>query len=1032
MPNAGSSSQVKSYSLAHAVPGTTGTGLDQFPEYVFGDNGLAGATDGRDIVKGAAAANSLNQLIVEAANATGASTDGQFTVDEVIAMNQYIRANHLTEWTALHGDDEGGEETGFHYVQNDGSTTPYRGQNFVNTVADGVYHLGFEIQDGRFLNEDGDANASVQQVAEWLTQFFTDHSTTNTGLDTVTNLIMADAGLDARISDAEIASGADAADGMNHIIADAIAATGVAADHDISAADVAALNAYIRADAGRIAEWTALHGDDENGTETGFHLVQNDGANTKFFGQNLVNTVADGIYHLGFEIENGRLLNEDGDANATLSDVADWLTYFNVDQSTTGTGLDRIVDVIKSDRGLSKYTNAGDINGGAKAADELNHIIVDAIQSTNANADGWITAEDLRQMNADIQGDAELLARWTELHGDDEGGEETGFHLVQNDGANTQYFGKNLVNTVADGIYHLGFEIQGDRFLNEDGNANATLNDVASWLNVFYNEAVLINDNGGSNTIQGSDDKEQINGNCGNDTINAAAGNDLVYGGSGNDTIDGGAGNDLIYGGSGNDTLAGGEGDDTFRVLGNKAKGFEGYDTYNGGSGNDVIAAVGDQVDIGMTQFSAADSIEVIDATGATNGVRLMGDWKANTLDFSGTQLAGNITINGGGGNDTIIGSNGNDVIEGGGWGNQTIFGGAGDDIIHADKGNDTVDGGAGNDTFRVSGSKSSNFEGWDSYTGGEGQDMLEMTGENVDVGLTEFSAANGIEVIDASGVGGQARILGDWNANTFDFSATSLVGNITINGGGGNDTIIGSAGNDIIEGGGWGNQSIFGGAGDDVIYGDKGNDTMDGGAGNDTFRVSGNKCSNFEGWDSYTGGEGTDSIVAFGDRVDLGLTSFGAANGIEVIDFSALTGEGRILGDWNGNTLDFSTTTLVGHVVIDGGGGNDTINGSAGDEVIRGDTGNDVLNGGRGNDLIYGGSGRDVFVFEQNWGRDTVADYRDNYDRLDMRNSGATDFSSLNLSQDGLDTVISFGSDSIVLMGVNSASINQADFMFA
>jgi len=897
MPNAGSSNQIKTYSMTNPVPGTTGSGLDQFVEFIFADNGLAGATDGRDIRGGASSANSLNQLIIEAANATGAAADGKFTADEVVAMNQYIRNNHLAQWTTLHGDDEDGAETGFHLVQNDGANTAYRGKNLVDTVADGVYHLGFEIQNGNFLNEDGDANASVQQMAEWLTQFYTDHSTTGTGLDSITNLIMADKGLDAKISDADIAGGADAADGLNHMIVDALAATGAGADNWISAEDVAALNGHIRADAARLAQWTALHGDDENGAETGFHLVQNDGANTKFFGQNLVNTVADGIYHLGFEIQNGRLLNEDGDENATLEDVADWMTYFYADQSTTGTGLDRIVDVIKTDRGLAKHTNAGDINEGAKYADEFNHLIVDLIQSNNANGDGWITAEDLREMNADIRGDAALLAHWTELHGDDEGGEETGFHLVQNDGANTSYFGKNLVNTVADGIYHMGFEIKGDRFLNEDGDANATLADVASWLNFFYNEAVLVNGDNGANAVQGSDDKEQINAGGGNDTVNAGGGNDLVYGSWGNDTIDGGGGNDLIYGGGGNDRLAGGEGDDIFRVTNSKAACFDDYDTYSGGDGNDVIAAVGAKVDIGMTRFGPSDGVETIDATGAS----------------------------------------------------------------------------------------------------------------------------------------GPVRILGDWNANTLDFSGTSLLGKIVINGGGGNDTITGSAGNDVIEGGDWGNQTIDGGAGNDVIYAGKGNDSVSGGAGDDTFRVTGNKCSNFEGWDNYSGGEGMDTIVVFGERVDVGTIAFNAANGIEVIDASGVTGEARILGDWNANTLDFSAATLLGHVVIDGGGGNDAITGSAGAEVIRGgDSGNDVLNGRGGNDLMYGGNGRDVFVFDQGWGRDTVADYRDNYDRLDFRNSGATGFGDVSVAQVGIDTVITLGADEVVLLGINAASINQVDFIFA
>ena len=63
--------------------------------------------------------------------------------------------------------------------------------------------------------------------------------------------------------------------------------------------------------------------------------------------------------------------------------------------------------------------------------------------------------------------------RWIRLHGDDEDGEETGFHLVQNDGAKTGCAANNAVDTVADGIYHLGFEIDGYRFP-ERGTATAT------------------------------------------------------------------------------------------------------------------------------------------------------------------------------------------------------------------------------------------------------------------------------------------------------------------------------------------------------------------------------------------------------------------------------------------------------------------------------------------------------------------------------------------------------------------------------
>ena len=688
MPNVGGNSSFSSYSMVIPSRGTTGTGLDQIVDYVYADNGLAGATDGRDIARGAASANSLNQLIVEAANATGAAADGKFSVAEVTAMNQYLRTKYLVEWTAMHGDDEGGEETGFHLVQNDGGTTQYRGENFINTVADGIYHMGFEIRDGRFLNEDGDANACVDQVAEWLTQFYTDRSTSGVGLDRIANLIMADAGLDARISDDDIAAGVDAANGLNRLIADALADTGVSGDGAISVSEVVALNTWLRADPARIAQWTSLHGDDERRVETGFHIVQNDGANSKFFDQNLVNTVADGIYHLGFKIENGKLLNEDGAANATLEDVAAWLTYFVADSSTTGTGLDRIVDVIKTDRNLAKHTGAADINAGAAVANEFNQIIANLIRSTNANADGWITVEDLRAMNSSIRGDAVLLARWTALHGDDEGGSETGYHLVQNDGASTQYFGKNLVNTVADGIYHMGFEIQGDRFLNEDGDANAKLSDVASWLNFFHNQSIVINGDSGAGVISGSAEKEQINAGGGDDTVNGGGGNDLIFGNSGNDAIDSGAGDDLIYGGSGNDVLAGGTGQDIFRVAGNKSAGFEGYDIYSGGDGRDTIVAFGAQVDVGLLQFLPTDSIEEIDVTGATGSVALVGSSDGNVLDFRATVFRGGVVIDGRGGDDKITGSASADTILGGA-GNDTISGGGGDDSFNGGDGRD-------------------------------------------------------------------------------------------------------------------------------------------------------------------------------------------------------------------------------------------------------------------------------------------------------------------------------------------------------
>jgi hypothetical protein len=280
----------KAYSSTGTTnPGTTGTGLDQIVEAIGKDTGLAGANLGGNIRGGIAAADGINSLIVAASAATGVAVNGTFTVNDVIAINSWIRQNRLADFIALHGDDDGTQETGFHLVQDNGATRRYRNDNLIDTVVDGIYHIGFQIQNGVFLNEDGNANASVTQVADWLTQFYTDRATTNTGLDRITELIIADKGLPQRISWNDIAGGADAANGINGLYKQAIAQLNLGSSGQISQADIIAINNWIRSDAARYAQFVVLHGDDEGNVETGFHLVQDDGAQTTYFGQNTNN-----------------------------------------------------------------------------------------------------------------------------------------------------------------------------------------------------------------------------------------------------------------------------------------------------------------------------------------------------------------------------------------------------------------------------------------------------------------------------------------------------------------------------------------------------------------------------------------------------------------------------------------------------------------------------------------------------------------------------------------------------------------------
>lgn len=320
--------------------GTTGTGLDQLITAITEDSGLLKRISSADIAAGAEAADAMNHLLVEAIRATGAANNGEISVADLRDINAYLHEYHLTEWVLLHGDDEKGEETGFHLVQADGATTDLFGFNAVNRVADGIYHLGFAVSNGRLENEDGNLNAPLSAVSYWLNELLADDlagdaldnpavsidpvGSTGTGLDQLVAIIADDAVLSQRLSASELYEGAMAADGMNQLIVEAIQATGAADGGIIEVAEVREMNAYLREH--HADQWTELHGDDEAGVGTGFHLVQSDGAITQLFGLNAVNRVADGLYHMGFEINQvGRFMNEDGDPNAHITGVTEWL-----------------------------------------------------------------------------------------------------------------------------------------------------------------------------------------------------------------------------------------------------------------------------------------------------------------------------------------------------------------------------------------------------------------------------------------------------------------------------------------------------------------------------------------------------------------------------------------------------------------------------------------------------------------------------------------------------------------------------------
>ena len=975
--------------------GSSGSGLDQVQGWIASDGGLAGANEASSIAAGLAAVDGLNRLLIEGLSAIGVLQKAVLEVADVIVLNAWVRDDahpeRLALFTSLHGDDEGGIETGYHTIQSDGGNRQFDGKALIDTVLDGVYHFGFALNAdaSRFTNEDGADNAALSDVARWLTALKTDLATSQTGLDRIVEAIVADPGLQASIPWVDLQAGASAANGLNQLIVAGIAALQQdgAADSDTSRLSVTELgwiNTWIRSDAQRLASFVALHGDDENGSETGYHLVQNDGATTRLFGKNAVNTIYDGIYHIGFTINgDGRFQNEDGNANAQVSDVADWITYYYGDPSTTGTGLDRLVDWIKLDPGLARNTAAKDINDGLAAANGLNQLYGEAIDATGVNADGLLSRVDLRAINQwirDNRHDAFVL-----LHGDDEGdGTETGFHLIQNDGGSTQFFGQNLVNTVADGLFHIGFEIQSENFVNEDGNTNQSLSDVSGWLNYFVNDIRLTTGTGDADTLIGNDGADQVVAYGGNDLLQGEGGADLLDGGWGRDSLLGGSGGDQLDGGFDNDLLDGGADADTYLVSGAEPQWiagqpyrFQGYDSYtdSGDSGLDRILAEGvGPVDIGLLNFGPASGIEAIvnatsidDGAGGTTAaeVRLLGNWEANNFDFSATELrGGSIRMELKDGNDRFLGSTAADQVDGG-YGNDSLQADSGDDTLIGGGGDDSLDGGQGSDTYWVSGLVAGgwkSFGGYDTYTdsGLSGIDRIVAVGiDDVDIGLTagNFLASNGIdEIVNASSKvvnsvteAARVRLLGNWQSNSLDFHNVSFVGgNIRIESGDGNDSIIGSV------------------AADTLLAG-KGDDSVNGAAGNDIYEVSGNSTTGFQGYDIYADSGNGDFdqilvIAAIGsEAVDIGFRSFGLSSGIEQINATATSSRVRLLGDSGANLYNFTAVSLLGsNLSIDVGSGNDTVIGSAGADKILGGLGVDQLNGADGDDIINGGGGLD------------------------------------------------------------------------
>ncbi|MGR3759825.1 M10 family metallopeptidase C-terminal domain-containing protein [Roseobacteraceae bacterium NS-SX3] len=171
--------------------------------------------------------------------------------------------------------------------------------------------------------------------------------------------------------------------------------------------------------------------------------------------------------------------------------------------------------------------------------------------------------------------------------------------------------------------------------------------------------------------------------------------------------------------------------------------------------------------------------------------------------------------------------------------------------------------------------------------------------------------------------------------------------------GGGGRDRLIGNALDNRLEGGGRADR-ISGRGGEDTLLGGSGADSLMGGGGHD--RLAGGT-----GQDLLAGGNGRD--VLLGRR------------------------------------------------------GSDSLEGGNGNDLLHGHRGSDTLDGGAGNDRLAGMAGADVFVFRGSAGHDTVGDFQEGADILQITGHGSREDVLAQARETGDGVLFDFAADTSLLV---------------
>jgi len=109
-----------------------------------------------------------------------------------------------------------------------------------------------------------------------------------------------------------------------------------------------------------------------------------------------------------------------------------------------------------------------------------------------------------------------------------------------------------------------------------------------------------------------------------------------------------------------------------------------------------------------------------------------------------------------------------------------------------------------------------------------------------------------------------------------------------------------------------------------------------------------------------------------------------------------------------------------------------DLIIGGKGKDILKGMAGNDELHGGKGRDVMYGGEGEDRFVFTYKSGKDTIKDFEQGIDKIDLTDFHIT-FDDLHIKEKRGDITVRVDAKTQIHLDDvgNMINLDESDFIF-